>query len=79
MKITKAFSLLALPFLCGSCTMINETMYAMQENQDAIRRSTATLEESIRLGQEANEKIKRNLAQLDKINQKLRESTEEAK
>lgn len=79
MKTIKALYLLGIPLVCGSCTMINDTMYAMQENQDAIRRSTATLEESIRLGQEANEKIKRNLAQLDKINQKLRESTEEAK
>ena len=77
MKTIKALSLLVLPLLCGSCAPINDTLY--KENKAAIQRSTAAVEESIRLGQEANEKVKRNLAQLDRINQKLRESAEEAK
>lgn len=73
----KKLPLLLLPLICGSCGSINDTIYAMQENQQAIIRSTASVEESIRLATEANRLLKENLEHLEKINQKLRESAEE--
>ena len=77
MKKFKRLSILLLPLVCGSCASINDTIYAMQENQAAIIRSTASVEESIRLSAEANRLVRENLQQLERLNQKLREANEE--
>lgn len=58
------------------CGMINQTMWALQNNHDAIEMSTYAIQENAQAVQEANRAIEENRKYLDEINQALKKATQ---
>lgn len=59
-----------------SCSMINETMCALQRNKEAIDMSTCAIEENRQAIEEANQSIEENRRQLEAINKTLKKAGE---
>ncbi len=55
----------------SSCSMVNETMGALERNRDAIDMSTQAISENRQAIEEANRGIEENRRQLEAINQTL--------
>lgn len=62
-----------------SCGTINETMWALQNNREAVDRSTMTVDENRRAIEEANRGIEENRRKLEAINRTLQKAAEESK
>lgn len=62
-------------FLSG-CNMINETMYALERNRQAVDMSTQAIYENAQAIEEANVKIEENRRQLEAINKTLKKAGE---
>ncbi len=75
----KKLSLLLLACSLTSCSMIQETMAALECNRQAIDRSTCVIEENIQAINQANASIAENRRQLDAINAVLRKEAQAAK
>lgn len=59
-----------------SCGTINETMYAIQRNREAIDMSTCAINENAQAVQEATRGIEENRRQLEEINKALKKAGE---
>lgn len=68
--------LLAIPFLgLTSCSSINQTFEALQNNRMAIEYSTNVINENAQAIQRATVSIENNRQELEKINQTLNEAS----
>lgn len=72
--------LLAIPlagtFLLSGCGMINETIWTLQRNRDAIDMSTQAIYENAQAIEEANRTIEENRRELEAINRTLKKASE---
>jgi methyl-accepting chemotaxis protein len=60
----------------SSCTMINETINALEYNRQAVEDSTRAIEENRQAIEQANRGIEENRRQLDAINSTLKKANE---
>lgn len=69
-------TMLLIPVLLGmtlsGCSMINDTMSALENNRMAVDMSTAAIQENIQAIEEANRGIAENRRQLEAINATLK-------
>ena len=64
---------------CNVKNMVNETIYAMQANRQAIEMSTYAIEENAQAVQDVNQAIEENKRQLEAINATLKHVNESSK
>ena len=62
--------------LATGCSMINETLSALENNRQAVEMSTQAINENIAAIQEANRGIAENRRQLEAINATLKKAGE---
>lgn len=67
-----------LVLLLSGCGMINETMWTLQRNRDAIDASTQAINDNAQAIEQANIKIEENRQQLESINKTLKKAAAEA-
>lgn len=72
----KLFLIPLLGMSLSSCNMIQQTMWSMERNREAIDYSTQVINENAQAIDEVNRKIEENRHQLDAINKTLKKASE---